>query len=124
MTLVDTSYADHLQFIKNKAHSDSLKTPSKLHDKLDTSEINQIANSITQTPDQRFVKLGPVKKIIQLITTIIILVIIISWSSRGYKAFKRSDFYKGTDTYKKELKLKQEGKQKLLMRFKELQKNK
>ena len=47
MTLVHSSYADHLQFIKNKAHSDSLKTPSKLHDKLDTSEINQIANSIT-----------------------------------------------------------------------------
>ena len=60
----------------------------------------------------------------ELIFTIFALVIIISWSFRGYKAFKRSDFYKGTDTYKKELKLKQEGKQKLLMRFKELQKNK
>ena len=63
-------------------------------------------------------------KIAQLFGTLIIFLIIISWSVRGYKAFKRSDFYKGTDTYKKELKLKQEGKQKLLMRFKELQKNK
>jgi len=64
-----------------------------------------------------------VKKIIQLITTIIILVIIISWSSRGYKAFKRSDFYKGTDTYKKEVKSKQEGRIKFFKRLKELQKN-
>jgi len=63
-------------------------------------------------------------KIAQLFGTLIIFLIIISWSVRGYKAFKRSDFYKGTDTYKKELKLKQEGIQKLLMRFKELQKNK
>ena len=63
-------------------------------------------------------------KIAQLFGTLIIFLIIISWSVRGYKAFKGSDFYKGTDTYKKELKLKQEGKQKLLMRFKEHQKNK
>jgi len=47
MTLVHSSYADHLQFIKNKAHSDSLKTPSKLDNKQATTEINQIANSIT-----------------------------------------------------------------------------
>ena len=29
-TLVHTSYADHLQFIKNKPHKDSLKTTLKL----------------------------------------------------------------------------------------------
>ena len=46
MTLVDTSYADHLQFIKNKAHSDLLKTPYKLDNKQATKKINQIANSI------------------------------------------------------------------------------
>ena len=30
LTLVDTSYADNLKFIKNKSHKDSLKTPLKL----------------------------------------------------------------------------------------------
>ena len=39
MTLVDSGYADHLQSIKNKAHSDSLKTPSKLDNKQATKEI-------------------------------------------------------------------------------------
>jgi len=34
------SYADHLQFIKNKPHKDSLKTPLKL----ETKEINQMVN--------------------------------------------------------------------------------
>ena len=47
LSRVEPSYADHLQFIKNKAHSDSLKTPSKLDNKQATKEINQIANSIT-----------------------------------------------------------------------------
>ena len=41
----------------------------------------------------------------ELIVTIFILLIIASIASRGYKAFKRSDFYKGTDYYKKELKI-------------------
>jgi len=59
----------------------------------------------------------------ELIFTIFALVIIISWSFRGYKAFKRSDFYKGTDTYKREVKSQQEGRIKFLKRFKELQKN-
>ena len=36
LSRVEPSYADHLQFIKNKAHSDSLKTPSKLDNKLVT----------------------------------------------------------------------------------------
>ena len=62
-------------------------------------------------------------KIAQLFGTLIIFLIIISWSVRGYKAFKRSDFYKGTDTYKKEVKSKQEGRIKFFKRLKELQKN-
>ena len=41
MTLVHSSYADHLQFIKNKPHKDSLKVPLKLGAKLDLKEINQ-----------------------------------------------------------------------------------
>ena len=36
LSRVEPSYADHLQFIKNKAHGDSLKTPSKLDNKLVT----------------------------------------------------------------------------------------
>ena len=36
LSRVEPSYADHLQFIKNKAHSDSQKTPSKLDNKLVT----------------------------------------------------------------------------------------
>jgi len=36
--LVHTSYADNLQFIKNKSNKDSLKTPPKLV----TKEINQM----------------------------------------------------------------------------------
>ena len=39
LTLVDTSYADHLQFIKDKAHTDSSKTPFKLDTKLELKEI-------------------------------------------------------------------------------------
>ena len=62
-------------------------------------------------------------KIAQLFGTLIIFLIIISWSVRGYKAFKRSDFYKGTDTYKREVKSQQEGGIRLLKRLKELQKN-
>ena len=38
LTLVHSSYADNLKFIKNKPHKDSLKTPLKLQ----TKEINQI----------------------------------------------------------------------------------
>ena len=40
-TLIDISYADNLQFIKNKSHKDSLKTPLKLGNKLGKKEINQ-----------------------------------------------------------------------------------
>ena len=40
-TLLHTSYADNLQFIKNKSHKDSLKTLLKL----DLKEINQMVNS-------------------------------------------------------------------------------
>ena len=43
-SLVHSSYADHLQFIKNKPHKDSLKTPLKLGNKLGKKEINQISN--------------------------------------------------------------------------------
>ena len=42
-TLVHSSYADHLKFIKNKPHKDSLKTPLKLGNKLGKKEINQMA---------------------------------------------------------------------------------
>ena len=44
LTLVYSSYADNLKFIKNKSHKDSLKTPLKLANKLATKEINQIVN--------------------------------------------------------------------------------
>ena len=44
-TLLYTSYTDNLQFIKNKSHKDSLKTPKKLDHKLDQVEINQMVNS-------------------------------------------------------------------------------
>jgi len=43
-TLVHSSYAGHLKFIKNKSHKDSLKTPLKLETRLETFEINQIVN--------------------------------------------------------------------------------
>jgi len=46
-TLVDTSYANNLQFIKNKSHKDSLKTPNKLGTILELLEINQMANFYT-----------------------------------------------------------------------------
>ena len=42
-TLLHTSYADNLKFIKSKSHKDSLKTPLKLANKLATKEINQMA---------------------------------------------------------------------------------
>ena len=60
----------------------------------------------------------------ELIGTLIILLIIISISSKVYKGFKRSDFYKGTDTYKKELKSKKERKKNFLKKYKEVQENK
>ena len=44
-TLAHTSYADYLQFIKNKSHKDSLKTLLKLDAKLDVFSINQIVHS-------------------------------------------------------------------------------
>ena len=44
-TLVHTSYADNLKFIKNNSHKDSLKTPLKLETRLETFEINQIVHS-------------------------------------------------------------------------------
>ena len=40
-TLPYTSYADNLQFIKNKSHKDSLKVSLKF----DLNEINQIVHS-------------------------------------------------------------------------------
>ena len=43
-TLVHSSYADNLKFIKNKSHKDSLKTLLKLGNKLEFLEINQMAN--------------------------------------------------------------------------------
>jgi len=45
LPLVHSSNADHLQFIKNKPHKDSLKTLLKLDAKLDLKEINQMVNS-------------------------------------------------------------------------------
>ena len=45
MTLVHSSYADNLQFIKNKSHKDSLKTSKKLVTRLGILEINQMVNS-------------------------------------------------------------------------------
>ena len=44
LTLPRTSYADNLQFIKNKSHKDSLKTPLKLDTELDRFEIKQTQN--------------------------------------------------------------------------------
>jgi len=41
-SLVHSSYADNLKFIKNKPHKDSLKIPLKLDAKLDLKEINQM----------------------------------------------------------------------------------
>jgi len=41
-TLVHSSYADNLKFIKNKSHKDSPKTLLKLVTRLETFEINQI----------------------------------------------------------------------------------
>ena len=43
-TLPRTSYADNLQFIKNKSHKDSLKTLLKLVNRPVTKEINQMVN--------------------------------------------------------------------------------
>jgi len=43
-TLVHSSYADNLLFIKNQPHKDSLKTSLKLGNKLATKEINQIVS--------------------------------------------------------------------------------
>ena len=43
-TLVHTSYADYLKFIKNKSHKDSLKTLLKLDTGLEHLEINQMVN--------------------------------------------------------------------------------
>ena len=45
LTLVHSSYADNLKFIKNKPHKDSLKTTLKLGNKLETKEIKQMVNS-------------------------------------------------------------------------------
>ena len=45
LTLVHSSYADNLKFIKNKPHKDSLKTILKLGNKLGKKEINQMACS-------------------------------------------------------------------------------
>ena len=44
LTLVHSSYADNLKFIKNKPHKDSLKTILKLGNKLGKKEINQMVN--------------------------------------------------------------------------------
>ena len=63
------------------------------------------------------------KRLKELIATIFILLIIAQIASISYKAFKRSDFYKGTDFYKKELKLREEGKKELFKRFKKMKKN-
>jgi len=41
-TLIHSSYADNLKFIKNKPHKDSLKTFLKLGNKLGKKEINQM----------------------------------------------------------------------------------
>ena len=41
LTLVHSSYANNLKFIKNKPHKDSLKTSLKL----DLKEINQMVRS-------------------------------------------------------------------------------
>ena len=40
LTLVHSSYADHLKFIENKSHKDSPKIPLKL----ELKEINQMVN--------------------------------------------------------------------------------
>ena len=40
-SLVHSSSADNLKFIKNKPHKNSLKTPLKLDTELDRFEINQ-----------------------------------------------------------------------------------
>jgi len=45
LTLVHSSYADNLKFIKNNSHKDSLKTPNKLETRLETFEINQMVYS-------------------------------------------------------------------------------
>ena len=45
LALLYTSYADNLQFIKNKSHKDSLKTPLKLDTGLGHFEINQMVYS-------------------------------------------------------------------------------
>ena len=60
----------------------------------------------------------------ELIATIFILLIIVSISSKGYKAFKRSDYYKQTNFYKKKLKSQENAIIEMHKKFKELQKNK
>ena len=44
-TVVHSSYADNLQFIKNKPHKDSTKTLTKLETRLETFAINQMVYS-------------------------------------------------------------------------------
>ena len=41
LTLLHTSYADNLKFIKNNSHKNSAKTPLKLDTELDRFEIKQ-----------------------------------------------------------------------------------
>ena len=58
------------------------------------------------------------RRVTQLIATIFILLITVSLLSKGYKAFKKSDFYKGTNSYKKKLEIRKDGEE----HFKKLQK--
>ena len=44
-TLLHTSYADNLKFIKNKSNKDSLKTSLRLVSRLETFGINQMVHS-------------------------------------------------------------------------------
>ena len=46
MSIVGTSYVGYLNFIKNKSHRDSLKTPFKLDRSLDQIKINQFVKII------------------------------------------------------------------------------
>ena len=47
-TLLCTSYADYLKFIKNNSHKDSVKIPNKLDTRLDHLEIKQGLSSSEQ----------------------------------------------------------------------------
>ena len=58
------------------------------------------------------------RRVTQLIVTIFILLITVSLLSKGYEAFKKSDFYKGTNSYKKKLEIRKDGEE----HFKKLQK--